>query len=171
MGFRVRCAVELDLFRLPDIERSAARAFRKLGMDKVADEPPSPVGFHRDVLETGALWVAERPPDLMVGFLAMIRIDGEAHVKEVSVAEEHARQGIGRKLMMAGIDWAKGQGLPSVTLTTFQAVAMNGPFYRSLGFHEVPADQLGSELAAIRRNERERCLDEWPRVAMRLALR
>lgn len=171
MGFQVRGAVESDLPRLPDIERSAARAFRKLKMDRIADEPPSPVSFHRDVLETGALWVAEKPPALLVGFLAMIRVDGEAHVKEVSVAEDHARQGIGRSLMAAGIEWARGQGFPSVTLTTFRTVPMNGPFYRSLGFREIPADQMGPELAAIRRKERERGLDEWPRVAMRLALR
>lgn len=171
MGLQVRLAVESDLPLLPDIERSAAQAFRKLGMDRISDEPPSPVAFHRDVLEKGVLWVAEKPPALLVGFLAMTRVDGEAHIKEISVAEDHARQGVGRELMAAAIDWARREGFPSVTLTTFQAVAMNGPFYRSLGFREMPADHMGPELASIRRKEGDRGLDEWPRVAMRLALR
>ncbi len=50
-----------------------------------------------------------------------------------------------------------------MTLTTFADVPWNGPYYRRLGWRDLPAAELGPELAAIRRHEASLGLDAWPR--------
>ena len=49
-------------------------------------------------------------------------------------------------------------------------VAWNGPYYRRLGFVDVPDEQLGPGLAALRAHESELGLDVSIRCAMRLEL-
>jgi hypothetical protein len=39
--------------------------------------------------------------------------------------------------------------------------------YRRLGFHEIPATELGDRLRKTMRHNAEGPLAEWPRVAMR----
>ena len=55
----------------------------------------------------------------------------------------------------------------ALTLLTFRDVAWNGPYYRRLGFAEMPDDQLDPELAALRVHEAELGLDVSIRCAMR----
>ena len=76
--------------------------------------------------------------------VGLCRIDGigdGAHLEQLSVHPEHGRQGIGRALLRAAIDWSQAQGYEKLTLTTYRDVPWNGPFYASEGFVELgPAD-------------------------------
>jgi len=100
-----------------------------------------------------------------IGFVELAEVDGDAYVAELAVLPSHMRRGYGTVLMNAACDWAREQGYPAVSLTTFADVAWNGPFYRQLGFVEVPPS---GAMAKIRAYEAEVGLDAVsPRVAMR----
>ena len=104
-----------------------------------------------------------------VGFVSVRLVDDGAHVDQLSVLPANGRQGIGRALLERAVDWARDEGLADVTLTTFQDVPWNAPFYWTVGFEVVA--HPGPGLAAIRAPERAIGHDALgPRVAMRLAL-
>jgi len=103
-----------------------------------------------------------------IGFVELAEVDGEGYVAELAVLPSHMRRGYGTALMNAACDWAREQGYPALTLTTFTEIAWNGPFYGNLGFSEV--EPTGG-LAKIRAHEAEVGLDAVsPRVAMRREL-
>jgi len=70
-------------------------------------------------------------------------------------------------MMRRVIDWARGEGLASLSLTTFANVPWNGPFYRSCGFEMWDGD-FPPDVAAAVADEAERGLTD--RCAMRLVL-
>lgn len=73
-----------------------------------------------------------------VGFTLTSERGSTLYLDQVSVHPDHGRRGIGRALVARVIDDARDRGLKSVTLSTFRDVAWNGPFYRKLGFREIP---------------------------------
>ncbi|ASU77729.1 GNAT family N-acetyltransferase [Actinopolyspora erythraea] len=163
----IRNARPDELSALRDIETAAGAAFREIGMHEVADdEPPTTVelaAFQSD----GRAWVAVDATDRPVAYLLVSLVDGDAHIDQVSVHPGHARRGLGRALIEVAVGWARGRGLPGVTLTSFARVPWNAPYYERLGFHFLPDERLTSGLRAIRDEESARGLDNWPRVAMR----
>lgn len=101
-----------------------------------------------------------------IGFLAGEITDDGLYIEEVDVVMARQKQGHGRRLMQAAIDWARGARLPAVTLTTFRHIPFNAPFYASMGFVvlEAPTPHLAATLAdEVARGFEDRC-------AMRLAL-
>ena len=80
-------------------------------------------------------------------------LDGQAHLEQVTVHPEYGRRGIGRQIVDQVADWARAQGFRSMTLLTFCDVAWNGPYYRRLGFVDVPDAEMGPELARLRAHE------------------
>ena len=166
----IRPARPEDLPLLPGLERAAGEPFRAAGMADVADDDPPAAaeleGFRRD----GRAWVAEdggRP----VGYLLAEVVDGEAHIAQVSVHPDRRGERIGRGLIDAAEAWARERGLPALTLTTFAQVPWNAPYYRRLGFRDVPDAELAPGLRAVRAAEAARGLDRWPRLAMRRPVR
>ena len=155
-----------DLASLGAIEDSGAQTFAALGQPLADGSPPTPPEQWAGSLESGLLWVADDPDAGLVGFLAgQITADG-LYIAEVDVLMERQRQGHGRRLMQAAIDWARGQRLTAVTLTTFRSIPFNAPFYASMGFVELdpPTPHLAKTLAEEAANGFE------DRCGMRLAL-
>ena len=64
---------------------------------------------------------------MVVAYLLLDIVDAAAHIDQVSVHPSHARRGLGRTLIEAAADWAAGEGLESLTLTTFAEVPWNAP--------------------------------------------
>lgn len=162
----VRPAVLADAERLPAVERSAAEAFRGQLHDWIADDSVAEPAFHAPLIEAGTAWVAEVDGEI-AGFVScQVVVDAHLHVWELAVALPFQRRGVGRALMSRAIDHAHGMGLASVTLTTFENVPFNAPFYASIGFalDEPPSPRL----AGILDGERARGLTH--RCAMRLDL-
>jgi len=163
----LRDASFTDLPRLQEIERQAGEVFRTVGMNSVADDEPLGLEVLRGYVERGQAWVIADHADVPVAYLLADVVDGAGHVEQVSVIPGHARQGLGRVLLDHACQWALGNGLKAVTLTTFANIPWNAPYYERCGFRRLPADELTPGLLRVRRQEAEHGLDAWPRVCMR----
>jgi GNAT superfamily N-acetyltransferase len=162
----VRPARGDELEALRSIELAAGAPFREIGMDLVADDaPPSTVSL-RAALDRGGLWVID-DGGTVAAYLVDDVVDGEAHLEQVSVHPDHARRGLGARLVEDLVARAGAAGHRAVTLTTFVDVPWNGPYYARLGFRPLADDEVGPGLRAVRRAEIARGLDRWPRTAMR----
>lgn len=131
----VRLAAPRDLRRLADVEAAADAVLRDaLGIDPAEAWWGDPVdGRDRD-LSPGFLLVAGDPP---IGFAHVLAVDGDAHLEQLAVHPDHARQGLGAALVRAAVEEARWAGHDRLSLTTYRDVAFNAPFYRRLGFAEV----------------------------------
>lgn len=167
----IRLAVEADLPRLPDIELSAAKTFLGTRHDRAgATAHFTPAEDWRDILAAGTLWVMDGGDARPIAFLAAEPgDDGALHVDEFDVEQGHQGQGLGRRLISHVIDWARRAGYRALTLTTFNDIPWNGPFYASLNFRELNAVELTPRLASILAEEQTRHLP-GSRCAMRLDL-
>ncbi len=180
---KIRAASERDLPRLQEIEVLAGAAFLDVGMAEIAQADPPTVAALRSYVEGERCWVAtlsgaQKQPDLNAGvntnaeaavaaFVILDVVDGQAHIEQISVDPSYARRGIGSQLIEHVSEWAGQQGCDAVTLTTFENVPWNAPYYRRCGFRVLQLSEVGPELAELRRREIEHGLDRWPRVCMR----
>jgi GNAT superfamily N-acetyltransferase len=147
---------EYDLLR--QIEAAADGLFAEVGIGPFAD-----LDEDDHIEQSEVVLVSGTPP---VGFACVERVDGAAHLWQLSVHPSAGRQGRGTALVEAVCDWAEANGYGAVTLTTFRDVVWNAPFYAKLGF--VATNDLTPGLAAIRAHERAIGDDDFgPRVAMR----
>lgn len=154
---------------MPEIERSAAEAFRGSSQPAIADDPPSPADSYPPMLAEGLVWVAE-DAGALIGFAAAQAFQDALHLWELAVRHDRQGQGAGRALVTAAIDEARRLELSAVTLSTFRDIAWNGPFYARLGFRELAPHELNGRLTAILMRERRLGLDAEARCAMRLDL-
>ena len=166
----IRRAQSRDIPQMQAIEIAAGRLFAEIGMHDVAED-----GAHETEILTAYVagdqaWVAETGGAVCAYALVDV-LDAAAHLEQVTVHPDQARRGIGSRLIDAVADWARHQEFAAMTLLTFRAVAWNGPYYRRLGFVDLPDAALGPELAALREHEADLGLDVSIRGAMRLPLR
>ncbi|HEY8004545.1 MAG TPA: GNAT family N-acetyltransferase [Phenylobacterium sp.] len=154
---------------LPEIERSAGRAFIGSSQAAVATDNVTPATFYAPLIPQGRVWVASDDGRL-IGFAACEAFQDALHLWELAVRLDAQKQGAGRALVEAVVTDAAGRGLPAVTLTTFRDIAFNAPFYARLGFAEIPEGQLNPRLASVCAHEAELGLDVANRCAMRLDL-
>lgn len=120
---------------------------------------------HSRILVTASDPAAD--PGLPVAWLWWDVADGDLLIRQVSVDPSCRGQRLGTTLIHRAGDIAAQRGMPGVSLTSFVDVPWNGPLYRSLGFVELPEDDLGPDLRTIRAGERAAGLDVRPRSAYR----
>ncbi|MFF0199817.1 GNAT family N-acetyltransferase [Streptomyces sp. NPDC005017] len=166
----IRPATARELPLLQDIERAAGKCFADIGMVAVAEDEPPSLKVLGEYQEGGRAWVWADGDDLPVAYLIADLVDGSGHVEQVSVHPDHAGRRIGRDLIGHAADWARAQGAPALTLTTFTEVVWNGPYYEKLGFRLLPEAELTPGLREIRAAEAAHGLDRWPRACMRKEL-
>lgn len=161
LTWQVRPARVSELALLPEIERAAARLFPP---ERIADpDEVHPVEELRGYLDEGLLWVGADGARL-TGYVMARELDGALHVYELAVDPAFGRRGIGTALMQETFAEAARRRLPRVTLTTFEDLPWNAPFYRRLGFTVLQQDNLTLPLERIL--ERERAAGMTRRVAM-----
>lgn len=171
MSARIRFARPDELADLVAIETAAERLFVDFGIELPEGSVTEVWALEEACLEQRLL-VAVDDGDRPVGFAVLELVDGDVYLDEVDVHPAFGRRGVGAALVRASCDWAVTHGHAAITLTTWRDVPWNGPFYRKLGFEEVPDAALGPELAAIRRAEERRGLGrQYARCAMRRGLR
>jgi len=165
----IRLARETDLVAVQQVEVAAGALFASVGMDAIADDGPPPLEWFSGYQQAGRGWVAVDERDRVVGYLLVDVVDGAAHIEQVTVHPDHARQGLGRLLVDTAGRWAAALGLSAVTLTTFKDVPWNAPYYERLGFTELAEEQVTEGLREVRAREAAHGLDAWPRIVMHRA--
>lgn len=154
----IRPARPEELGLLQVIEEESDGRFAEVGIGPFAEDDST-----GHLARAAAVLLAGDPP---VGFASIEIVDGSAHLWQLSVLPRAARRGIGSALVEAVCTWARSHGYGAVTLTTYQDVPWNAPFYERLGFSVL--DELTPELAAIRDHEKAIGDDDFgPRLAMR----
>lgn len=159
---------------LRDLERVAGEVFRAIGMAEIADAEPLSLAELAHYQSAGRAWVVTLPSvgaGAPVGYLVAEPVDGALHIAQVSVHPKATGRGLGRALIEHVAEVAVATGATRLSLTTYVEVPWNGPYYRRLGFTELPERELGPGLRAIRELERKAGLDRWPRAAMVRPLR
>ena len=165
----VRLAGPEDITAMQEIEIAAGALFATIGMHDVAEDGAHETELLAGYVVDGRAWVAES--DTVVCAYAIVDVlDGAAHIEQVTVHPDYGRRGIGRLIMDEVTVWARAHGYPAITLLTFRDVAWNGPYYRRLGYVDIPDQELAPDLAALRAHEAEIGLDVSIRGAMRLPL-
>lgn len=152
-----------------DIEVAAGEAFRLVDMAAIADDGPPSIEALAAYQQDGRAWVADNSRYEPIAYILVEAIDRHAHIEQVTVHPQYARRGIGRMLIEEAARWAAARGLDGMTLTTFERVPWNAPYYRRLGFQEVPESQWSDGIRQIVRSERDHGLAAWPRVVMKTA--
>jgi GNAT superfamily N-acetyltransferase len=168
---QVRRTSDRDAELLPQVERSAAQAFRTIpDLDWIADDDVQSSEAHRLASQVGSSWVVVDESDRPFGFLTAERFDAELHIWALAVERNRQGQGAGRALLEAAIAHAHELELAAVTLTTFRAVPWNEPLYAHFGFTTLAPEALGPRLFHILEREKSNGLPGDRRCAMRLDL-
>lgn len=153
----VRPAHPRDLEHLPGLEAAADALFAAAGIGPL---PPG-VGSAEELAGAAAVLVVGDP---VVGFARLERVDGQAHLEQLSVHPSASRLGLGAALLEAAAAWAARSGHEALTLCTFADVPWNAPFYARHGFVELT--DLGPGLRQLRETERRLGLDALGRRAV-----
>lgn len=163
----IRKAKPEDLPKMRDIEVAASETFRSLNMGAIADDAPPSLDALAIYQQDARAWVETGAGDEAVAYILVDVVEPFAHIEQVTVSPFYARQGLGRKLIDEAARWAAARGLKGMTLTTFEEVPWNAPYYLRLGFQPVPEYQWSDGLRQIVQSECVHGLDAWPRIVMK----
>lgn len=166
MSGEIRPARLDDIEALQEIERRAGKAFSTIDMDAIADDEPPSTEDLTEYIDDQRAWVATSTDDRPTAYVLVDLIENNAHIEQVTVDPDSARQGLGAKLIDHVDQWARAEGLNGLTLTTFTSVPWNAPYYARLGFQALDPADLTEGLRKVREHEGELGLDRWPRTAM-----
>ena len=166
MSSAIRPARLDDIEALQDIERRAGKAFSTIDMDAIANDDPPSTEDLTEYIDGQRAWVATGDDDRPTAYVLVDLIENNAHIEQVTVDPDSARQGLGAKLIEHVDAWARAEQLNGLSLTTFTSVPWNAPYYARLGFEAVAPENLTEGLRKVRAHEGELGLDRWPRTAM-----
>ena len=158
------------LLAIPAIEIAAAAMFPEADLPVEVRYLVTEDELLRQAQSEARLWVALTDDRTPVGFAMADIVDGVAHLDELDVLPEFARQGIGTRLVRTVIDWARSGDFPAVTLITFRHLPWNAPFYEKMGFVRMEPAELGEELAFLLAEEGTAGIDVRKRLCMQLEL-
>src|SRR5437870_4528148 len=129
-----------EVIRHPELAELALLLEVERASDGMFEGVVFPSGSILDELDgSHTIFVAGRPP---VGFVVSGPVDDNVHVHQLSVHPGHGRRGIGSALLSAAVRTAPG----AVTLTTFEHVPWNAPWYLRQGFEPFPRREWGPAL-------------------------
>jgi GNAT superfamily N-acetyltransferase len=164
----LRPAAIADIPRMQQIEKDAATLFGGLDLIDIDEMATASISDHCRAIDEGLSLVAEAD-GRVAGFVIGSRYGADIYLHELDVAREYQRRGIGAVLVHAFLDLARAHGAPGVYLSTFRDPPWNAPFYRGLGFRDVPRTDYLPWMAEIERRQAE-FLDIATRVFMKLAI-
>lgn len=166
---RILAATRQHLPHLPAIEAAAGELFPVEDLP----EPLRSLGLSPEEFETALaadlLWVAVADGVTPIAFLLARAVDGCLHICEFDVHPDHGRRGVGTRLLEHVLTLARQRAYQAVTLTTFEHLPWNAPYYARHGFEVIASDAIRGGLAEI--VAKEKALGMTRRVAMRLQLR
>lgn len=168
MNYTILPAAPGHLPYLPGIEDAAGELFPMEDLP----EPVRSISLLPEDFEVAQknelLWVVVDESNLPVAFLLASIVDGDFHIAELDVHPRHGRKGIGSQLLHYVLAVAGQRGFRAATLTTFEHLPWNGPYYARHGFEILKTAEIEKELAKIL--EEEAALGMKRRVAMKAKL-
>ncbi len=171
MNLKLRLAQRQDISQLVAVERSAAQLFRQQAeLQHLAEGEVMSPQQHADFIDRQREWVMVNPTEQIVGFIAVLPFPYSWHIAELSVATHWQRQGVGKRLIEEVAEQARRQGVQRLTLTTFEHVAWNAPYYQRLGFRRVATAQLDTQLQHLLAQEAGQSFAASSRCAMEFTL-
>lgn len=166
VDYIIRYARANELAALQHVELAAGGLFAEIGLNRVAEDDPLPLDFLWAQQRLGLVWAAADEHDRPVGFAATRELDGALHIEEIAVHPAHGRRGLGKRLIETLCDWAREQGYPAITLSTFRDVPWNAPYYARIGFRVLEESETSEGLSALL-DQDEQVWSPLARVCMR----
>ena len=164
--YTIRLAAGHHVRAIPAIEQAAAAMFSETDLPAELRYLVTDVELIVEAQRHGRLWAALDEKKKLVGF-ALVRMVGRfAHLEEMDVHPDHARQGLGTRLLGAVIAWAKDGGHLGISLITFRHLPWNAPFYERNGFVQMDEGHEFDCLRDLIREEANAGIEPSRRVAM-----
>jgi len=155
-GYAIRPANSGDITYMIAADIAAGELFRPTGL--IYNMPEVPDGVPTDLLRRAIaedMVIAATYEDRAVGF-ALTSIRGFCfYLDQLSVDPKHGRKGLGRHLMQKVLEKAEENSLQEVYLSTFRDLVWNGPWYRKLGFKELPRKKMTPWMLQIEADQAE----------------
>lgn len=165
-GYLITPAAPEDVADLVFADLAASKLFAGIGyLPEAALTDHVPIATLEGAMHTGHIF-AVRHKGEAVGFALTSLRGASLYLDQISVDPAHGRKGLGAALMHHVFRDAARRGLKSVTLSTFRDLAWNGPFYRRLGFRELPKAQLQDWMREIEAAQTANGLDVSKRCFM-----
>ena len=145
-----------DVASLIALDLAAGQLFAPTGLlteEALGDHVPETV--MQQAMETGDLLKIAPTKGEPAGFALVSHRGGTLYLDQISVHPDHARRGLGATLVRHVFQVAKQRRLKTVTLSTFRDVPWNGPFYRKLGFREIPREEMADWMLALEKIQAE----------------
>lgn len=158
---QIRLATADELEQLAVIEIKASKRFPKGKLPEPDKSTPLPLLFQ--ALQAQLLFCAD-VNNSVVGFASCHIYDQCLHLDELSVLQDHGRQGIGGKLVDHLKIECRKRKLSTISLLTFADIPWNAPFYRKHGFESLEDSAAPEYLRALLAEEKTMGLSN--RVAM-----
>jgi len=169
MPVAIRPARSGELAQVIAIDDDASTMYEAAGLALgLTDDHPFVVAERRRwarALAAGGIFFAERQAGRPVGVVVLDCLDGAPYLDQLSVRREAMGQGIGRALLAYAMEWARTRG-GGLSLTTYDHVPWDRPFYQRADFVLVPEEQWGPEMRAIVDDQRAALPDPHARVVM-----
>jgi len=155
-GYSIRPAGSDDIARMIAADIAASELFRPTGL--IYDMAPVPNGVPAQILRDAIkkdMVIAAAFNGLAIGFVLMsVQGDKDFYLDQLSVDPTHGRKGIGTSLVQACLQRAEDLGYKQVYLSTFRDLEWNGPFYKRIGFKELPRRKLADWMIEIEEAQR-----------------
>jgi len=167
-GYSISGVAAEEIPALIAIDLAASQLFAGTGMlpeEELSDHVPAEV-FEAS-MPLGHVFVARDRKGVAAGFLLTSLRGDTLYLDQVSVHPEHGRRGLGAALIRRVFEDAVDRGLKTVTLSTFRDLPWNAPFYRTLGFRELPRKQMTDWMLEIEARQAavmdvtKRCFMRW----------
>ncbi|MAK62172.1 MAG: GNAT family N-acetyltransferase [Ponticaulis sp.] len=132
-----------DIEEIQSVDLAAGTLFDATGLinEGPTGQSPIPTRALKAGCMSGLLSLAAIE-ETIVGFVLCRKVSPDLYLEQISVQPEFGRRGIGACLTQHTIQQADNLRLRGVVLSTFRDVAWNGPFYRRLGFSELPRQAM-----------------------------
>lgn len=169
-AYEVRLARADELRRVRQIEDESGVLFNGLGLIDETRDPSFPADEAARRIALGQLWMACVPNAEAIGMIIASQHAELAYIDELDVVPQHAKRGLGSRLMAEVFAWARWRGCAAVTLSTFRDVPWNAPFYRRRGFVDLQPAEWTPWMHEIREREAAHGLRVDARVFMRYEL-
>jgi GNAT superfamily N-acetyltransferase len=157
--YRIRAARGDEVGDLQKIDIASGTLFMGTGLIDFGPSgvptEPIPEDRLRKGFGDGLIWVTVDHLEEIVGFCLCSDRGDDLYLDQLSVLPAHGKQGLGGRLVRRALQEAESRNHRRVSLSTFRKVPWNGPFYRKLGFREIPVWRLNEWQLAIREAQRQ----------------